>query len=52
MIFFVMAGLATSAKAPARQRGKAAAKPWRSWDPAIHLLRRRMDTRVKPAYDD
>jgi hypothetical protein len=33
---FVMPGLAASAKAPARQQGRAAAKPWRSRDPGIH----------------
>jgi hypothetical protein len=38
VISFVMAGLAASAKASARQHGKAAAKPWRSRDPAIHLF--------------
>jgi hypothetical protein len=37
----VMRGLAASAKASARQHGKAAAKPWRSRDPRIHLLRKK-----------
>ena len=52
----VMAGLAASAEASARQHGKAAAKPWRSRDPAIHLPSRdsskAMDPRVKPGGDD
>jgi hypothetical protein len=35
----VMPGLAASAKASARQEGKATAKPWRSRAPGIHVFR-------------
>ncbi|MEH2538279.1 MULTISPECIES: ABC transporter ATP-binding protein [unclassified Bradyrhizobium] len=53
----VMAGLAASAKASARQHGEASAKPWRSRDPAIHPSSKdssseAMDPRVKPEGDD